>query len=209
MSARRNTRVRGSLAGLPARRSRRRVTVRMALAGAGFALLLAGSAFAAPARLSGTGVDAERAEQVLRAWSFRPIDGRTVAAAHPAVRVVHFWASWCGPCRREMPRLDALSAEIAAKGGEVLAVSIDQDPRNAAAFVDRYGLKLPVACDGPAGLARTLDLQAIPCTLVLDRDGNVVWSTARSDEAGFRELSARTRELLSARPTAAAEGTDR
>ncbi len=97
------------------------------------------------------------------------------------VVVLHFWASWCGPCRKELPQIDALHQELARSGGRVVAVSIDRDARNAADFARRHAPSLPVYHDGPDGLARTLDLPALPYTVVLDRDGAVVWAGGGAD----------------------------
>ncbi len=115
------------------------------------------------------------------------------------VVVLHFWASWCPPCRRELPLLDALHADLAQRGGRVLAVSIDEQAENAERFAARLGVRMPIACDGPAGLARQLDLRHVPFTLVLDRNGEVAYATSRSDAAGVEEIAAATRRLTATR----------
>ncbi len=97
------------------------------------------------------------------------------------VVVLHFWASWCGPCRKELPQIDALHQQLARSGGRVVAVSIDRDARNAADFARRHAPSLPVYHDGPDGIARALDLPALPYTVVLDRDGTVVWAGGGAD----------------------------
>jgi thiol-disulfide isomerase/thioredoxin len=137
-----------------------------------------------------------------RRHALRTLDGETVTldGLRGEVVVVNFWASWCGPCRRELPRLDALHAELSAKGGRVLAVSIDQDVANVRRFVKRFGLKLPVVHDGPDGLANALTLQHIPTTLVLDRTGQVAFTSHGATDAALAELSERARQLVAARP---------
>lgn len=144
----------------------------------------------------------------LRAHTFRTPEGRALRLAdlRGQVVVVNLWASWCGPCRRELPELDALGAEIAARGGRVLAVSVDLEPRNAERFARRLGLKLPVYHDGPDGIAKQLDLRAVPYTVVLDRAGEVAFTAHGADPAEIAKLKTVTRRLVAAPPPALAEG---
>ena len=146
------------------------------------------------------------AEAALGRRSLRMLDGTktTLASMRGQVVVVNFWASWCAPCRRELPRLDAFHREMASQGARVVAVSIDQNADNAARFARGSRLSMPIAHDGPSGLARELDLRAVPATLVLDRDGRIAWSTGRSDDAELAKLESVVRRLAGA--TTVADG---
>jgi len=119
-----------------------------------------------------------------------------LASLRGEVVVLNFWASWCRPCRRELPALDDLHAALAGRGARVLAVSIDEDARNVDRFVKSNHLTLPVYHDGPEGLAKALNLTHIPCTLVLDRRGDVAWSMSASDPAALATLARKTESLL-------------
>jgi thiol-disulfide isomerase/thioredoxin len=127
------------------------------------------------------------------------------------VVVLNFWASWCGPCRKELPRLATLDAELEKLGGRVVAVSIDADVRNAIEFAQRHAPGMTLYQDGPDGLVRSLDVPALPFTLVIDRDGNVVWSGGGSDDATFASISITARRLAASRSliTESTEGTPR
>ena len=144
----------------------------------------------------------QRFGEELRQSVLRNAGGGTLSLAglRGEVVVINFWASWCPPCRHELPGLDALHAEISRQGGRVLAVSIDADPANVRRFVRVHGLKLPVYLDGPDGLARRLDLDHIPYTILLDRQGAVAFQTSAADANGIAELGAVTRRLVAQTP---------
>ena len=170
-------------------------------------VLLVGTLAGPPARavpLEGVGVAPSHALEVLKRYPLRTVGGEsvTLSSLKGQVVVLNFWASWCGPCRREMPRLDQLNAELRSRGGRVLAVSIDEDRDNVDRFARIHGLKLPIVHDGPRGLARELDLQHVPFTIVLDRNGEVAYTTSQSDDAGIAALSAMTRQLVARQPLA-------
>lgn len=174
---------------------------RAAAAAAGAALLalmLLSPALVRAAAVEGAGVDAGAARRALDAHVLVTTDGAKlpIASLRGEVVVVNFWASWCRPCRRELPELNALHASLAGRGGRVLAVSIDEDARNVDRFVEANGLTLPVYHDGPAGLAQALNLTHVPCTLVLDRDGRVAWSMSGSDRASLDRLARKAESLL-------------
>jgi peroxiredoxin len=140
-----------------------------AIAGLGAALCAAGAS-------AGPAADAVRtpSESALA----RPLQGLDGSEAKLAdlrgnVVVVNFWASWCAPCRKELPILKSWLPEFEKSGTEVVAVSVDRDRRRAEKFVKEIGLDLPFYIDGPEGLAKSFDLPALPCTIVLDRAGNV------------------------------------
>ena len=89
------------------------------------------------------------------------------------VIIVNFWATWCPPCRHEMPTLDRLQGKLGGENFEVLALSIDRaGPKVVRAFVDRIGVKhLRLLIDETGASARNLGAYGLPVTLLIDPDG--------------------------------------
>ncbi len=83
-----------------------------------------------------------------------------------------FWASWCAPCRTELPELERLYGEMVGHGLVVLTVSVDQAPAAAERFVAQTRLRLPVYRLGLEVL-RELGIQAIPTSILIDQEGAV------------------------------------
>ncbi|PPE70288.1 TlpA family protein disulfide reductase [Caldimonas thermodepolymerans] len=89
------------------------------------------------------------------------------------VVMINFWATWCGPCREEMPHLNRLYEKYRNSGFVVLAVNIDDDARQAESMAARLGLKFPVLLDTAKQVSKLYDLKAMPSTVMVDRDGRV------------------------------------
>jgi len=89
------------------------------------------------------------------------------------VVMLNFWATWCGPCRREMPQLDRLYEKYRAAGFVLLGVNIDEDQRNAVGLSTKLGLHFPVLFDSKQKVSRLYDLSTMPSTVLIDRDGRV------------------------------------
>jgi thiol-disulfide isomerase/thioredoxin len=168
-----------------------------------FAALLALDAHAGPARTAASPTPtAARVREALARRPLKTLEGGTLSFDKLSgnVIVVHFWATWCRPCQKELPALDALNSELAAQGGRVLAIAIDSDVANVRRFAREHGLTLPIIADGPAGLARQIDLNAVPFTVVLDREGDIALATAGSGDDAMKLLSRTAHQLVADQP---------
>lgn len=99
--------------------------------------------------------------------------GRTISSSDLGgrVAVVNFWASWCGPCRREAPDLEATWRTYEDQNVQFLGVNFKDDPYAARAFEDEFGLSYPSAVDPSGPLAHKFGVLALPSTFVISADG--------------------------------------
>ena len=133
------------------------------------------------------------------ALALSPPTARTVdgASFDPKghVTIVHYWATWCAPCRAEMPILDAFYRRHEAQGVDMLAVSIDQGISNAKLKQHVASFAFPVARVSDVTIARRDIPRAIPVTRIFDRNGRLVFE---SKADGRAHLDAATLERIAA-----------
>ena len=130
------------------------------------------------------------------------LDGRkglfADAAAVPLV--VNFWASWCEPCRREMPSLEKLSTLFPQEELMVIGIAVDSDVNLAREFSLQYKLTFPLLSDSGMALSNgVLRIPAFPMTYLLKRDRSVARIIAGGRDWADREMVAEIEGLLGAR----------
>jgi peroxiredoxin len=86
---------------------------------------------------------------------------------------VNFWATWCPPCREEMPSMERLYARHRDRGFVVMAISVDADPRVVTPFVKETGITFPVGLDPKMDVANAYGVRALPSSFLVDRQGNL------------------------------------
>jgi len=152
-------------------------TCRQALTRFTFALAMALAAFCAalPAHaFNFAATDAGPVPDI----TFQDRDGneRTLEDFQGRVVVLNLWATWCAPCRKEMPSLDRLQAELGGDDLEVVALAVDRgDIGKIKGFYEELGLaNLNIYHDPTAKAGRTLRAPGLPTTLVIDRDGGEI-----------------------------------
>ena len=89
------------------------------------------------------------------------------------VVMVNFWATWCGPCRQEMPLLDELYSRYERVGFSLLGVNIDDDSRKAMSMVSELGVSFPVLFDARKEVSKLYEVDAMPVTVLIDREGTI------------------------------------
>ncbi|MCH8944050.1 MAG: TlpA family protein disulfide reductase [Proteobacteria bacterium] len=89
------------------------------------------------------------------------------------VVMINFWATWCGPCRQEMPLLDELYGRYHRVGFNLLGVNIDDDTTRALRMVEELDLHFPVVFDTRKEVSRLYNVEAMPATILVDREGKI------------------------------------
>jgi cytochrome c biogenesis protein CcmG, thiol:disulfide interchange protein DsbE len=103
-------------------------------------------------------------------------DAVSLAALRGEVVLLNVWATWCYPCRREMPSFEALHREFEDEGLRVVAVSIDARGARGEieAFLEEYGISFTVLHDGDQDITRAFRTLGVPETFLIDREGRLV-----------------------------------
>jgi peroxiredoxin len=101
--------------------------------------------------------------------------GDTVSLAQLKGKVVmlNFWASWCGPCRQEMPLLDQMHKRYSALGFTLVGVNVDANSKDAEEWLSKTPVSFPVLFDRESKVSAMYDVKAMPSTVFIDRKGNV------------------------------------
>jgi len=101
--------------------------------------------------------------------------GDTVSLAQLKGKVVmlNFWASWCGPCRQEMPLLDQMHKRYSGLGFTLVGVNVDANSKDAEEWLSKTPVSFPVLFDRESKVSAMYAVKAMPSTVFIDRKGNV------------------------------------
>lgn len=118
---------------------------------------------------------AAKANQKAPAISLPDGSGKTVSLSdfRGQVVMVNFWASWCQPCRTEMPLIEDLYQKFKKIGFTVLAVNVDEDPANGKKMLKEVPVSFPVVYDSKNTVIQKYGVQAMPSTYMVDRKGTI------------------------------------
>ena len=122
----------------------------------------------------------------------------TLADYRGKVLLVNLWATWCAPCKEEMPTLDALQAEMGGEDFKVIAISMDRDgPAAARKFLEQQNLKnLDLYTDQTGRMVGRFAVRGLPFTLLVDRESRVVGRMIGPAEWDAPEARALVRKVI-------------
>ncbi len=133
-------------------------------------------------------------------FSGTTLDGKTMRLSELRGKVVllDFWASWCGPCKKEMPFLVRLHETLKDQDFTVLGVNVDTDRQKVEAFLAKLKDKpgFPIIFDSKGSIAERYRLQGMPTTLIIDRNGVVQYEHTGFKEKDKQKVLAKLKELL-------------
>jgi peroxiredoxin len=112
------------------------------------------------------------------AWTMKDVNGKEVSSAQFAgkVMVVDFWATWCGPCRVEIPGYVALQKKYGKDRLAIIGVSVDQGPEVVKKFIQANGVDYQIVMADEAivqAFGGEEGINAIPTTFIIDREGQI------------------------------------
>lgn len=126
-------------------------------------------------------------------FTLKSLKGKNMKLSEMAGNVVliNFWASWCGPCREEMPLLNDLHKKYKPLGFTVLGVNVEEQADNARGFLNDFPVDFPVLLDSMNQVSKMYKVVAMPTTVVVDRDGNMRFlhkGYKSGDEQKYRKM---------------------
>ena len=89
------------------------------------------------------------------------------------VVMINFWASWCAPCRQEMPLLEELYTQYEPLGFTILGVNVEEDSSKALAMLEDIPVSFPIMLDTSSKVSKLYNVVAMPTSILVDRDGNM------------------------------------
>lgn len=112
------------------------------------------------------------------------------------VVILNFWATWCGPCRQEMPLLDEIYTKYRRAGLVLLSINIDEQPEAAAEMAKTLGVSYPVLVDARNEVAKAYEIGTLPVTFLIDREGKVRYVSEGFKPGYEKRYTEKLRELL-------------
>ncbi|HET7910311.1 MAG TPA: TlpA disulfide reductase family protein [Nitrospira sp.] len=186
-------------------RNRRPIPYAVILAGIA-GMVAAGSLQAAKSEpadaFSAVGIARTTATAKAAVFNLNALDGAPISSHDLMGKVVvlNFWATWCGPCKEEMPSLARLQSHFDPEQVRVVTVTTDRYPQGIKQFLDHLGIKLPVLFDDDEEVSRRFMVRGLPTTLLIGQDGQALGRAVGPRTWDSRESIALVREILDRRP---------
>jgi peroxiredoxin len=134
-------------------------------------------------------------------FTLSDLSGKKVSLSNYRGKVVflNFWATWCPPCRGEMPSMERLYQKLKGKGLVILAVDLQEDVKSVQKFVNEHKLTFPILLDYDGRVGGTYGARSIPTSYIVGRNGNVLGGTIGGREWDTPEMIAFFTRLLEAK----------
>jgi peroxiredoxin len=119
-------------------------------------------------------------DQKIKAQNFilKDLEGNDVSLEDYRGKIIllNFWATWCLPCRVEMPSMEKLYQEYKNKGFSILAIDMQEDADTVRAFKEQYKLNFPILLDSDGSVGQFYGVRSIPATYLVNRQGYLIGS---------------------------------
>lgn len=112
------------------------------------------------------------------------------------VVMLNFWATWCAPCRKEMPVLEEIHQRYGAAGFVLWGVNVEEDSEAAEAMAKDLGVTFPIVFDPESQASQAYGIDAMPTTILIDRDGNIRYKHRGLPKNYEEKYRTEVRELL-------------
>jgi peroxiredoxin len=141
--------------------------------------LLWSSALLLAVMLGGTSLPAVESSEAIKpapSWELKDVDGKTIRSSDIKGKIVilDFWATWCAPCRAEIPGFIDLQKQYGKDGVAVIGVSLDEgEPSAVKKFAEKLGVNYPILLGDQKIVSAFGGIDAIPTTFIIDREGGI------------------------------------
>lgn len=149
-------------------------------------------------RLSSLGFQTPTAELPAVDFSLKDLSGQkqTLGSYAGTVIFLNFWATWCGPCRAEIPSMEELYLELGNEEFVILAVNSQETSEQVAGFVENIGMSFPVLLDSDGRVGAAYGIRGIPTTYLIDSQGYILGRVVGTRNWSTPEIISLVQDLL-------------
>ena len=111
-----------------------------------------------------------------------------------------FWASWCGPCKKSFPWMNAMQEKFASKGLTVIAINLDNKSEDSVTFLEKIPANFLIGFDKQGEIAKQYQVQAMPSSVLIDRDGKILARHKGFNDNTAKKIEEEIEQLLRKNP---------
>ena len=140
------------------------------------AVVLPGFGLELEGKLQSVGLQPPKSELESIEFELESLEGDSISLGSFKGKIVllNFWATWCGPCREEIPSMQELYEAYQDRGLEIIAVNLMEDKKSVQKFADSFGMTFPILLDADGRVGRIYGARAIPTTYLIDAEGYIL-----------------------------------